>query len=538
MFCKFRLVTLLYWGLCAAVALGMAGACSTEYHKADADKEVYKIIDSKWQNSFGTKANYTISDAPPSPNDIQIEKATPIPGVISLAQAAAIATANNRNYQTRKESLYLTSLDLTLERYKYARQWFGTIDGKYLKDSSGEDVTLDADVGVDQTQLLLDGVIISTGLAVDWARFLTGDPRTSLGSVLSASAAVPLLGAGAGKVAQEKLTQTERNALYQIRSFNRYRKTFVVSIVTSYYGVLQQRDKVTNAENDYNSRVESRKRLEMEAEAGRVPPFQVDQAEQRELNALDGHVRAQQRYEQMLDVFKIRLALPTDANVELDQNELKALEETGITQPDHTLDEATETALLQRLDLANSRDSIDDAVRLVILAADGLGVELNLLGSAGVSSTEKTDFSRLQFHRGTYGLGFETDLPFDRKAQRNAYREALITLQQRQRKYENDADEVKFDVRQAYRDLREAAKRYEIEKTSLDLAENRVDSTTMLMVAGRLITRDLLESQDDLLLAQNKLTDALVAHTIAKLNFFSDIGILQVRPDGMWEQEI
>jgi len=38
------------------------------------------------------------------------------------------------------------------------------------------------------------------------------------------------------------------------------------------------------------------------------------------------------------------------------------------------------------------------------------------------------------------------------------------------------------------------------------------------------------------LLAENSLTAALVDHTIAKLNFFRDIGVLQVRPDGMWEE--
>jgi hypothetical protein len=27
-----------------------------------------------------------------------------------------------------------------------------------------------------------------------------------------------------------------------------------------------------------------------------------------------------------------------------------------------------------------------------------------------------------------------------------------------------------------------------------------------------------------------------VGHTVAKLNFFRDVGVLQVRPDGMWEQ--
>jgi len=534
MFCGFRPAALLFWVLCAAMVFGLVGACSPEFYKADADEEVYRIIDSKWQDSFGQKANYTISDVPPSPNDIQTEEVVLPSGVITLAQAVAIATAHNRGYQSRKESLYLKALDLTLERHQFARQWFGTVDADYIRDNDGETVGYNAELGFDQ--LLADGATISTSIALDWARFLTGDPRTSLASVLSASVVQPLLRGSGRKIVQENLTQAERNALYEIRSFNRFRKTFVVSIVTDYYRVLQQKDKVTNAQNNLKRLLESKEALEMEAQAGRKPYFRVDQAEQDVLSSQDRYVRNQQSYEQQLDQFKIKLSFPTDANIMLDQNELKALEEVGISQPDYTVDTALETGLLQRLDLANNVDKVDDAVRKAMVAADGLGAELNLVGSANIGSTEKTDFGRLQFHRGTYGLGLEADLPLDRKTERNAYREALIILEQRQREYDNAEDEVKFDVRQAYRDLQEAAERYRIQKNSLDLAEKRVESTSLLLEAGRAITRDLLEAEDDLLEAQNFVTAALVDHAIAKLEFFRDIGILKVRPDGMWVQ--
>ncbi|MFC1604784.1 TolC family protein [Planctomycetota bacterium] len=536
MSCKFRFVTLACWGLAAAAILGLVGACSPEQYKAEADKEVYQVIDSKWQDGFGHKSNYIISDSnvPASPDDIRIEKSLPASGVISLAQAVAIATAHNRDYLRQKEQLYLTSLDLTLARHQFVRQWFGTVDAGYVRDSANENVSSGAQTGFDQ--LLADGAKISTSIAIDWARFLTGDPRTSLGSVLSASITQPLLRGSGRKIAQENLTQAERNALYQIRSFNRYRQTFVVSIVNDYYRVLQRRDIVTNAQNNFNSRVESRKRLEMEGEAGRKPPFEVDQARQSELGARDSYLQALQRYEQQLDEFKITLSLPTSTEVELNQNELKALEEIGITEPGYELDAAIETALAQRLDLANSADAVDDAGRKVVVAADNLGVELNLIGSANAGSPAGTDFKRLQFHNGTYALGLEADLPLDRKAERNAYREALIALEQRQREYEKDVDEVELDVRSAYRQLQEYAERYRTQKNSLDLSETRVESTTFLLQAGRVTTRDLLDSQDSLLGAQNNVTAALLDHAIAKLSFFRDVGVLQVRPDGMWEQ--
>ncbi|MHC5061238.1 MAG: TolC family protein [Planctomycetota bacterium] len=511
----------------------MGSGCSREHYKTEADEEVYEIVDVKWGEGLGAKVNYRVSDVAAGPNDL--EPGMPASDVVSLKEAVALATANNRDYQTQKEQLYLTVLDLTLERHAFVRQWFGTIDASYTRDSDDEQVDAGTELGF--TQLLADGASIGASIAIDWARFLTGDPRTSLASVLSASISAPLLRGSGRKIAQENLTQAERSALYQIRSFNRFRKTFVVSIASDYYRVLQQRDAVTNAENDYQRAVESKDRLQMEAQAGRRNPYEVDQAEQRVLQAGDSVVSTQERYEQLLDGFKIKLALPTDAEIELDQNELKALAEIGITQPDYALEDAVKTALVQRLDLATSRDQVDDAERKVEVAADALRAGLTLSGGMNVDSTPETDFTRLRFHDGTYTLGLSADLPLDRKGERNAYRKALITYERQNRTYENDADNVKLNVRDAYRELQKAAQTYQIQMNSLNLAQKRVESTTLLLEAGRVTTRDLLEAQDDLLIAQNSLTAALVGHVVAKLNFFRDIGILQVRPDGMWEQE-
>jgi len=517
------------------LAMLIAAGCSPEHYKAEADKEVYEIIDGKWKDDFGQKANYRISDVVPSPNDIQVDKVVPASRIISLADAVATATAHNREYQQQKEQLYLTALDLALARHRFARQWFGTIDASFLRDSQ-EDRSVSYNASTGFNQLLADGAMVSASLALDWAQFLTGDPRTTMRSFLSAQVTQPLLRGSGRKIVQENLTQAERNALYQIRSFNRYRQSFVVSTIDAYYRVLQRKDEVTNAENDYKSRVDSRERVAMEAQAGRKPPFEVDQAKQSELTARDNLLRGQQRYEFQLDDFKIMLSLPTDAEVVLDQNELDVLRETGVTEPNYTPETAVETALAQRLDLANSRDAVDDAQRRVMVAADNLGAELNLIGSANVTSPGTTEYRRLEFQRGTYTLGLEADLPFERKAERNAYRESVIALTQRQREHENDVDQVKLGVRDAYRTLREEAESYRTQQISLELAKERVQSTTMLLQAGRVTTRDWLDSQDALLRAQNSLTAALVAHAVTKLSFFRDIGILQVRPDGMCEQ--
>jgi outer membrane protein TolC len=533
----------IYSCLSALYGLVLFCGCSTEKYKAEADKQTYRIIDRVWDDKYGQKVNFKISDVQQGPNDLKAEPNVPINGMITLPRAVAIATAQNRDYQRRKEQLYLSALDLTGVEHDYAMQWFGTIDFTYTKNrqaegggKEGTEERLSWPNELGFNQLLADGTQIGVSIAMDWGRFLTGDPRESLTSVLAATVTKPLLRGAGKKIAIERLTQAQRNVLYQVRSFNRYRKTFVVSIVNDYYRVLQRLDEVKNAQSNYARRGQSKERLQIEAEAGRRNRFEVDQAVQDWLTARDNLVRTREQYQQFLDEFKVTLAVPVDSNIYLDPNALQQLSEVGVTEVPYSSAEAVDTALLCRLDLANSADNVDDATRKVMVAENNLGAELNLVASTDVQSTGQTRVGRLPFHLGDYTFGLQADLPLDRLAERNAYRESLITLTQAQRQFDLDRDTVALDVRQAYRQLSETAERYKIQKNSLDLAEKRVESTTMLIEEGRVSTRDLLEAQDALLAAQNNLTAALVDHIVAKLSFYRDIGVLQVKPDGMWQE--
>ncbi len=525
----------LYLILCCAIILGFTGACSSPKQLvAEADQEAYQIIGNKWQDDFGQMANYKIRDSVPA--EEEIAALVPPSRVITLNQAVAIATQFNRDYQSRRESLYLSALDLTLTRHDYARQWFGTFDGQYLNSGGIENNTLSSEAGVDQAFIRAGGIIANAGLSIDWTRFLSGDPYTTLGSVLTANITAPLLGRGGGKTAWENLTQAERNVLYQIRSYNRYRKTFVVDIIRSYYNVLEQMKSLDVIRASYERQVDTTNQLKMQVEVGQLAPSEVFEAQQQLLSAENSVVSARQRYAQTLDSFKVRLSLPTDADITLDPNELKALEDMDINLPEYTVEDAIVMALERRLDLANTRERLEDTERKLVLAAEGLGVQLNLIGSAGVESTEKTDFTRLRFHEGTYSLGFEADLPFDQKAERNAYREALISLVQQQRGFDEEVENIKLAVRQAYRDMEEKTKSYQIQKLSVALAERRVEEQKLRLETGTGIIRLLVNSENALVSAENELTSALVAYMNAKMSFFRDIGILEVRPDGMWEQ--
>lgn len=520
--------------LCIAVGICGCAEHDPAYYKNEADEQVYSIIDQKWQTDFGSRVNYKISDTPPSPNDVEIGKAVPPSGILGLRQAVSLATVYNREYQAQKEALYVMALDLRLVRHEFEPQLFGGASGGYTADRNDEVLAIETNLGFNQ--LLAGGARISARLAVAWADVLTGNLRSGLASILGATVIQPLLRGSGREIVLENLTQAERDTLYQLRLFNRFRKTFVVSTIGQYYRVLQELDAVQNAQRNYDTLTWVYERAEKLANAGRLPRFELDQARQDKLRAWDEYVQATKQYKQVLDEFKIQLTLPPEVELQLDLNELEVLRQAGMSEPDFSETDVIDTALVQRLDLANSADAIIDAERKVFVAADGLRADLNIVGMAAAISARRADRSTLRWLREDYNLGLELNLPLDRVLEQNLYRKALIALTQRQREYEQAMDVVTLQVRQDYRDLVEAAERHKTQSESLGLAKRRFKNTFLLLQYRRANTRDVLDAQRDMFGAQDAATAALVDYTIATLYFYRDTGVLQVRPDGMWQR--
>jgi len=76
-----------------------------------------------------------------------------------------------------------------------------------------------------------------------------------------------------------------------------------------------------------------------------------------------------------------------------------------------------------------------------------------------------------------------------------------------------------------------------IQELSVRLAGARVESTRALQNAGRATARDVLESQEDFVNAQNAYTSSLINFSIARLELHSDTGMLRVENDGRFFEE-
>lgn len=532
--------------VCGVLLLTLIG-CTKENvdYKAEADDEVYGIIDDKWQEEFGSKVNYRISDVTPDALDIQIDKVVPQSSKLTLAEAVTIATANNRQYQLEKENLYNRMLELTLVRHQFESNGFGGVSGGYGVD--GSDGAFAGSVNRGFSRLLADGTRISTNVAIGWAELATGDVKTGLSAIFSGVITKPLLRGSQRKFVMEGLTQAERNGLYQIRAFNRFRKEFVVSVITQYYRILESQNKVNNARDNHTKLTKLYEQMKVRMQLGRFEQYELNQAQQDVLQARDKYVRVQNEYLALMDQFKIFLALPSTVNIELNDNLLQGLSQAQLPGVYFNEKEAIEAAIEQRLDLSNKEDFIADAQRKVEFTKDRIRAELNVVAGGDGASSDISGFetvdglnnsSRVALNMNDVDssgiIGMELDLPFDRKAEKVAYRKALITLSRTKRDFEEATDTIVLQVRQAYRDMAEAASIYQVQVNGRKLAKKRFDNTVLLLQYDRANTRDILDSQEDYFEAQDEAAAALVDYMVAMLNFYRDAGVLNVKPDGMW----
>lgn len=521
-------LTLFYFAVC----LSLTGCTTNLADTTEAtDAGVYSLIDDLWEDDFGSRTNYKIEAAYTDPNELPfLGSVSSYPLPLTLPQAVAIAATYNRQYNTEKYNLYLTALDFTEIRHVYEPMPILGGQATYLNDNLGNESTgLLSSYGFNQ--LLATGAQVGVDVGLGLLDVATGDMRSGFSSIFSAVVSQPLLRGAGRKIALENLTQGQRNILYQIRAFNRFRKDFVTSIVTQYYEVLGLYEKQENAYDYYAELAKICSRLGKRAKSGRIEWHEFEQAEQDKITALANYVQAEKEYQETLDGFKVKLSISPKTHLQLDINELAVFQHKNLDVFPLSEDEAVTLALNQRLDLLNATDIIIDARRKVDVAADAIRTELNLIG-----------YANLQDEPGAagkaYQLSAELDLPIDRLFEKNNYRRALIKLMQQQRYCKELTDTVVLEVRRSYRDLREAHYRYEIERNNFRVAQNRTNHTLLLLQYDRASTRDVLDAQEDLLDAQDAETEALVDYLVASIEFLRDTGTMKIKPDSMWEETI
>ncbi len=544
----------------------LAAACSSSSYKQSADDESYQAIAGKSELVPGMSQQVSVDeenlvdldiyDANTDSFEFLAEEADSEIGahILSLNVALDLAFQHSKEYQTQKERLYLEALALTFDRYRYSPTFSASAGGDYIWDAEDQFVTdmqtltgmeristsesVDAGTSLGARYLLKGGGAIALNLTSNFTRFLSGDISELGSSALIGSFTQPLLRGFGSEIEAETLMQAERDLLYQLREFTRFRKTFAVRVASEYYSVLLNRETAKNNFAGLQANNLSLEREQAFQAEGLTTLLEVGRLEQSALQADLRWTSSITRYKRSLDNFKLLIGLDADNNIVLDDQEMTLITESGMESPDIDLQQATELAVQTRLDLYTELDRVQDAARKIEVAANALNPTLDFNLVASIPDSNSGNLGELDFENAVYRAGLDIDLPLDSRQERNNYRRSLIDYDASTRGYLLALDEVKLDVLDTWRRMNEARKSYDINLTSVEINERRVEEAELRAELGLGDIQDTVDSQNDLTAARTELASSIVEHNISKLEFWRDVGLLYVNDNGQWEEGI
>ncbi len=281
------------------------------------------------------------------------------PYVLKPDQAVTLALINNRPYQYRLENLYIAALAVTLQRFNFTPQVYAGLTPVTGPAGTGIPSPNPANSFLYRTQhapggqasILTQGEVAGVGkLFSNGARVLGGFAnqlvfnftgrnvrQPSVQSTLPLAITLPFLSGGGRAVTLEQLTLAERQLLYEVRSFARFRQEFIPYVLldvqaidnpgidsgsgVGYLNVLQQLQAV---EIDRRNVAKFEQALKVFSElasgAGSdLTQLQVDQVYQSLLSARQTLITDTLNYRLLLDQYKIQLGLPPDTPMVLDR---------------------------------------------------------------------------------------------------------------------------------------------------------------------------------------------------------------------------
>jgi hypothetical protein len=157
--------------------------------------------------------------------------------LLTLDQAAELAMFNSREYQDARENLFIAALPVTQERFAFIAQAFAAQEA--IRAYTGRDTprgqtsTWTLNNGTGFSKILPTGALLLLSFSNQTIfSFLNPKTITSV-TTLNFSAIQPFLRGGGWVVGLESLTQAERNLVYAIRDFARFRKQLYVEIASN-----------------------------------------------------------------------------------------------------------------------------------------------------------------------------------------------------------------------------------------------------------------------------------------------------------------
>ncbi|HKB14838.1 MAG TPA: TolC family protein [Planctomycetota bacterium] len=532
-------------------SLSLAAGC-TAYAVRDADQEMAEILEEVERDHIAARVpglvqpeRAPLPESQPESAPAESEPASepaPHPEALRLGlrDAMQLAVRQSRDYRTQFESLQLQALSLSGTRRNFSPRFTGILsylysqgfrfpEGAFSPHISGDPVhSGSASLGVSQIMPLGGTLELN---AEETAARNTGLDDPSYAGTVTASYSQNLLRGVGYEASHEALVQGERSMVYAARDFELFRQDFSIDVARRFYNLVAQQRVLENTRARRRAAARTLAQSEALHRVGQLNRVDLYRAQQGDLDGQNQLLQAEQSFEDALDQFKIFLGLTTETRLEIEP------EEPTFVPVSLDLLSAIAAAESNRLDFKTSQDELEDAQRAVRIAAQGLNADLNFDVDGRLATGSAASFDGQRFRDSSVTAGLSLGLPLDRKAERNAYRSALISLDRARRSYDLARDNLALEVRRNLRDLQRVRTTLDIQRKKIETEERTVRITTIQFRAGNVPNRDLVEAEQGLLDARNAEIQDRVDYEIARLQLRRILGTLVLEPEGLWVEK-
>jgi len=503
----------------------LPGCMSAGDFERQADRVVEDILATGTTSSLGDRresvSQPVLGEAGREPTEPEPEER-----VLTLEAALGEAIRTGRDYVSQKESLYLTALSLSGTRHGYS-PLVSALLAYTFSDGTSLDPSHTGSFAGGVSQILPWGATLDASLASSYANV---DSNGDFSSSAGIRYAQPLLRGAGHAIAYEPLIQAERDLIYAIREFDRFREAYSIEVARRYYDLVEQEQSLENQRRSLERLAFGHRQAEAKFQMGEIEEVEVLRARRSELNGQNDLLRAEEELELALDQFRVFLGLGDDLRVRIEPTSPE------FVPVDLDVESAIGVALENRLDYITARERLDDSARGLAIARDGLKGSLDLNLSYGVASDPEPRFTAQGVDDQDWSAGLVYDLPVDRVVERNSYRAAQIANTRALRDFDEFEDNLVVGLRNRFRSLRRIELSLEIQRESIHDEERNVIIAQLLFDRGEKSNRDVVEAQENLLVAQNALVREQVSYEIERLNLLRDMGILFIDENGMWNE--
>lgn len=161
---------------------------------------------------------------------------------LDLPTAILLAYIHSGDYRQQLETIYLSALDVSTERFRFDVQYFGGLGPSFT--GSGKDrippagaTVLRNDMDGRFTKTFTTGGQFLIGFANSFVWNFTGPDTNQANTLLNFALTQPLLRGGGRELVLERLTRVERGLLSNLRAMAQYRQGFYTNIAIGVSGV-------------------------------------------------------------------------------------------------------------------------------------------------------------------------------------------------------------------------------------------------------------------------------------------------------------